>query len=377
MAVYLSMPRIGETSLIKMNIDDAQQDPFRLDGLDLKDLKKRPQVIVSNEPIEPAMEEVSIQYIALPVCSALRRICVFIPRSGWLLDWILNFYVAVRLVIAMRRRDAMGLISLGKRSGSLFCLLNSFKGFRGGPVVVYRVLWSAHSSRLVNYLIGRALGNVSLIALWSRTQIENYHRVFSVPRIKFVFIPYKANHSKAPSIPIPVGDYIFSGGNSERDYKTLFEAVQGLPIPVIVSATKSSVIQGLNIPENVILVRAQEPAFERLMAGSRMVALCLKDGIIRGSGEPTILNAMWHRKPVVVADNVAAAEYVNEGVDGFVVPAGNAEQMRRRILELWKDPQLMVRMGEAGRKKAANFYTHHQWNTRIQALAMLVFESQS
>ncbi len=358
---------------INVNVYAVQQDPFCLDRLDLNDLKKRSCVIVSNEPIDPVTEGVSIQYIAPLPCSLLRKVCRLIPLVERLLDWMVAFYVAVRLVLAMKRPDAVGLISLGKRSGSIFCLLNSFRVFRGGPVLVYRILLRSYSSRLITRFIGRALRSVTLISVWSRAQIENYHRVFGIPRNQFVFVPYKANHSRTPSEPIPVGNYIFSGGNSERDYKTLFEAVRGLPIPVIVSATKSSAVQGLEIPENVILVGAKEPAFERLMAGSRMVALCLKGDIIRGSGEATILNAMWHGKPIVIADNVSASDYIEDGIDGFMVPAGNTEQMRRQIQELWKDPQLMARMGEAGRRKVASLYTHQQFVFRMQALAMLLF----
>ncbi len=112
------------------------------------------------------------------------------------------------------------------------------------------------------------------------------------------------------------------------------------------------------------------------MAGARMMALCLKKGILRGSGEGTMLNAMRHGRPVVVADDVSAPDYISDGVDGFIVPAGSAEQIRRRIMELWNDPVLAARMGEAAREKAAGFYTHEQYKARMQALAMLMFEEQ-
>ena len=82
---------------------------------------------------------------------------------------------------------------------------------------------------------------------------------------------------------------------------------------------------------------------------------------------------MWHGRPVVIADNVSASDYISNGVDGFIVPAGNAEQVRRRVLELWEDPALAARMGEAARGKVARFYTHDQWKTRMQVLAALAF----
>ena len=123
----------------------------------------------------------------------------------------------------------------------------------------------------------------------------------------FLRVPYKANHSQQPHEPeLPVGDYLFSGGNTERDYRTLFAAVAGKLIPVVVSCTDPAVLRGLDVPDNVIIVGAREPHFKRLMAGSRLVALCIKPGLLRGAGEATFLNAMWHGRPVIVADDGSA-----------------------------------------------------------------------
>jgi glycosyltransferase involved in cell wall biosynthesis len=172
---------------------------------------------------------------------------------------------------------------------------------------------------------------------------------------------------------MPVGDYIFSGGDSERDYATLFKAVDGLPIPVVVSTSKASVLKGLSIPENVIVVRAMEPAFERLMAGSRIVVVPINKTIVRGAGEGTFINAMWHGRPLIAADNVAASDYIEDGTDGFVVPAGDAEALRHRIIQLWNDRDFAERMAEAGRQKVTDFYTHKQFKQRMVKLALLLY----
>ena len=356
------------------SVEDVQRDPFCLDSLDVTSLKARPRVIVSNEPYEPAIGDVAVRFVEPARCAFLHRICSEIPGATDVLDWFIELSVAVQLVLALRRPGAAGLVSLGKHSGSIFCFLNSFRWLQGGPVLAYRVLMPAKAGRINRYFISRSLRNVTLIAVWSRAQIENYHQAFGVPREKFVFLPYKANHSQRTSHPMRVGEYVFSGGNSERDYQTLFTAVDGLDIPVIVSVTKPAITRGLTVPANVMLISAPEPAFERLMSGSRIVVVCLKADIIRGSGEATILNAMWHSRPVVIADNISASDYIIDGVDGFVVPAGAAEPLRRRILELWKDPALADRVGDAGRSKVARLYTHQQFKIRMQAIAMLMFE---
>src|SRR5205085_3594277 len=184
------------------------------------------------------------------------------------------------------------------------------------------------------WLLRLSMRSTSACAVWSNYQARNAEDLLGTTGPAFLRIPYKANHSQSPRDPqLPAGDYVFSGGNTERDYRTLFAAVEGLPIRVIVSCTASEVLQGLTIPANVIVVAAREPSFRRLMAGARMVVLCIKPGLLRGAGEATFLNAMWHGRPVVVADDGSASEYLDDGVNGFVLAAGDVDGLRRRIVQ--------------------------------------------
>ncbi len=107
-------------------MEEVRRGPICLDALDVRTLRRRPRIIVTNERFLPIVDGVRVQYVA-PPWRALRRICARIPL---------------------------------------------------------------------------------------------------------------ANPSQSASAPMPVGDYVFSGGHSERDDKTLFDAVRGLSIPVIVSATR-------------------------------------------------------------------------------------------------------------------------------------------
>lgn len=337
-------------------------------------MKRRPSLIVTNEPFQEVPGGVPILHIARPAWAPLRRILGWIPFSGLILDGAADFVVAARMVLEMRRPNAIGMTNLGGSGGGLFCLLNSLGCLRSGPVLAHRALLPAGAGPLRRYLIRRALNGAKLTVVWSRRQADNYSKAFDVPADKFIFLPYKANYSRFPTKPLPVGDYIFSGGNSERDYQTLFEAVEGLPIPVIVSTTKKETIRGLAVPQNVIIVGTEKHAFERLIAGSRLAALCLKKEMIRGSGEATMLNVMWHGKPLVVADDISARDYIEDGKDGLIVPAQDAAAMRGRILELWNDPERAARMGEAARAKVERFYTHQLWQLRMQKLALLAFD---
>ena len=61
-------------------------------------------------------------------------------------------------------------------------------------------------------------------SVWSSRQIEKQAAYLRVPEDKFFFIAYKSNHSKRPALDVPTEHFVFAGGNSSRDYETLFKA---------------------------------------------------------------------------------------------------------------------------------------------------------
>ena len=63
----------------------------------------------------------------------------------------------------------------------------------------------------------------------------------------------------------------------------------------------------------------------------------------------SILEYMAAARPVVVTDVGGAREAVIEGETGYIVPAGDDEQMAERMIELLRDPQRACAMGARGR----------------------------
>lgn len=83
-----------------------------------------------------------------------------------------------------------------------------------------------------------------------------------------------------------------------------------------------------------------------------------------------VTEAMAASRPVIVSSEAGVSEIVEEGVTGFVVPHDSVPDIERRVLQLYRDPGLRRRMGEAAREYVAENLT---W--RNFALQMLrVFE---
>lgn len=61
--------------------------------------------------------------------------------------------------------------------------------------------------------------------------------------------------------------------------------------------------------------------------------------------------------PVIASDYGGLTEIVEDGVEGFVVPAGTVEPLRDALRRLLDAPELRLRMGEAGRERVSRDFT--------------------
>lgn len=74
--------------------------------------------------------------------------------------------------------------------------------------------------------------------------------------------------------------------------------------------------------------------------------------------------AMATGMPVIVSSNVGAKDLVKSGKDGFIVPAGNPEKLKNKILYLYENQKEIRRMGNNARKKAEK-YTWEEYGKKL------------
>ncbi|HVK10289.1 MAG TPA: glycosyltransferase [Gemmataceae bacterium] len=252
------------------------------------------------------------------------------------------------------------------RVATLTCFLNEVLPTRRRTIV----LWDSFvvgRTAAARFLIRRMLRGATAVVVYSQTIADRQADLTGVPADKFVVLPYKANHSQRPPLRVPIGNYVFSGGNSQRDYRTLFDAVRGTDVPVIVSATDPAATAGLDVPPNVILVAAREPHFARLMAGSRFVVVPTFGGLTHGAAEATVCNAMWHGKPVIATNDTSLADHVGDA--GYVLESGDVVGLRNKILRLWNSPDWVAELGRRAHERVAADLTHEHFVRRLNRLA--------
>jgi glycosyltransferase involved in cell wall biosynthesis len=119
---------------------------------------------------------------------------------------------------------------------------------------------------------------------------------------------------------------VFAGGDSMRDYGPLVEAARRLPVEVTIAAHPAAIPSG-HVPANVHVGAVSPLAFFDLTRRARVVVVPLRDGICRSAGQQTYLNAMALGKLVIVTDSPGVRDYIDDGVDGVIVPARDPDAL--------------------------------------------------
>jgi glycosyltransferase involved in cell wall biosynthesis len=273
---------------------------------------------------------------------------------------------AAALRLFARRRGARGVVTDGGASGLLFAYLQALCPWGRKPHVMIDCLWDlrpgtprAWLKRLRLRLAARA---VHRFAVWASHEVEDYHRAFGIPREKLAYVPF---HTTAHDYAYQErdGDYLFAGGNSGRDYRTLVEAVRLLDLPVWIASTRQDQFRGVALPPQVRVEPTTHAGFREAMAGSRMVVVAMEGGLLHSGGQQTCLNAMYMGKPTIAVGRKWAADLMDDGVHGLAVDYGDVEGLRGAVRWVLDNPAAAKAMAERGRAHAARFTTQRTMQT--------------
>lgn len=258
---------------------------------------------------------------------------------------LLNSRLALRLV---KERDILILDNTSPTSAMLYCLLVAPRN-RRPTVMSFDPLLRYPRSPLKKVLVRLSMQAVDRLLVWAPTVVERYHSVYGIPKHKMLAIPFHhtlAGYQFEPS----QGNYVFSGGNSARDYTTLLRAIHDLDIPFVVCTS-------LNMLENIpvhMSVRTVTPGeFRQLMAQARFVVLPLDMTDLRTTGQQSYLNAMAMGKLVIVTDTVDAPFHIENGVTGILTPSRDVDALREAIIWAWQNPGEVERIGHQAKEVAA------------------------
>ena len=182
------------------------------------------------------------------------------------------------------------------------------------------------------FVLSAGLSNpqIALAICHARQEKELYCQYLPNCAAKIVFVPYgQARIDQKNEISLVSGEYIFSGGTSNRDYSTFFKAMEQIKMTAVVACMQKD-IEGLQVPKNVkVLHNAYGEDFNNLLANSLAVVIPIDDGRI-SSGQIVLLRAMSLGKPIIASKSGATDDYINNDC-AYLVSPKDSRELRDKI----------------------------------------------
>jgi glycosyltransferase involved in cell wall biosynthesis len=203
--------------------------------------------------------------------------------------------------------------------------------------------------------------HITTLILPPPTQHEFAVTRLGIPARKVVEIPWSVDTDfwQSPSGSKP--DMICSVGREMRDYETLVEALDGTGIPCHIAAVLArgrsdqwrralgDSAEKVELPSNVTVGSKNPVELRELYARSRFVVLPLYQSDT-DNGITCLLEAWSMSRPVICSEIDGQRGAIGHGQNGLFVPVGDAESLRKVIVDLWASPEESARMGIEGRR---------------------------
>lgn len=284
--------------------------------------------------------------------------------------WAFN---AVRVVSALRlfwrRGDCQGVVTGGGASGMLFAWLQALVPVGRRPHVVVDCNWYEPAGRWAAWFkrlrLRWAARSVHRFVVWAQHEVEDYARVFGLPPEKLVYVPF---HDTLRGYHYEERDdgYLFAGGNYDRDYPLLVEAVREVDVPTWIATTRPEQLGASALPAHVRIEGTTAEGFRQAMAAARLVVIPMQADLLHSGGQQTCLNAMLLGKPTIAVGRKWASDFITDGEDGLIVEYGDVAGLTRAVRWVIDHPEEARAMGERARVKAEPFTTQRTMETIYQ-----------
>lgn len=278
---------------------------------------------------------------------------------------VASLRIAVRALWEVRRFD--GFISANVRTSLVIGLMKRLLG-RRRPALVLTELRLDDARPDMAWRAKRALqrvgyGAADAFCVSSRREARLYAERLRLPLERFHFVPWHTNVLE-PAFHPPAGAAFLAAGRTGRDWMTLAAAAEGLPVPITVICAAADAAR-VHFPANVT-VHTDVPyaTYRELLLGAAGVIVPLEEHQY-SSGQVVVLEAMALGKAVIAPRVLGTEDYIDDGVDGLLVPPGDAAALRGAIARLSRDPALAERLGRAGLAKIGRQHTLEAYARRV------------
>jgi glycosyltransferase involved in cell wall biosynthesis len=329
----------------------------------------------------------------------LDRTAVRHSALGRLLARAFGVPVAQAWLAFRQRRRYSAILTDGEHIGIPLALLLKLAGAATPHVTIGHRLTAPKKRLFFRWL--KVHSHMARIAVHCRRQYELAVSALGIPAERLAFVPYQVDVDFWRPQPVAEERLISSAGLEFRDYPTLFAAVEGLDVQVVIGAAsywskRRNTAAGRPLPDNVRVGAFDYGALRALYARSAVVVVPLDDVDFQ-AGITCILEAMAMGKPVVVTHSHGQTDVVEDrraktrgrperprpvsllrllaqesGValepNGFYVPPRDPASLRRALEYLLQHPEERARLGDAGRRTVERLMTVDHFAARMARL---------
>jgi glycosyltransferase involved in cell wall biosynthesis len=266
-------------------------------------------------------------------------------------DVLSEFYLPLMALLQKKPYDIV--MSWSMRIGICYGLLNRlFRYSRSPKHIIYDFhIDLTRTDPLYQFrlkLLQIAIRGIDFFFVTSETERELYSKKFGIRMEQMAFWPISPAHYLLEKSGHSKGDYIFSYGNSDRDYDTLIGAVEENPVKTII--VSKTYIPFRSLPAHVELIR--EKSWEELLSligSARIVVIPLLSYRI-AAGQLTMMETLAQGRPLIITRNMATIEYAIDGKTALFYDAGDIQTLKNHIRYLLDHPETAEKMGQTARK---------------------------
>lgn len=191
---------------------------------------------------------------------------------------------------------------------------------------------------------------------------SGYQRYFGVKASRSSYVPFKVNslhvHVDADEVR---EDYVFTMGQSLRDYDTFVRAIAQLPYPAAIPQRSFEGFEGRgrafrwnagNIPANLKILpdAGNRQELVKHLARAKVVVIPTQAASLCASGLSTYLDAMYLGKCVVISEGPGASDLLTD--QAILVRRHDVDALSAAIRRVWEDDALRRATADAGRAYA-------------------------
>ncbi|MBS0638816.1 MAG: glycosyltransferase family 4 protein [Acetobacteraceae bacterium] len=213
----------------------------------------------------------------------------------------------------------------------------------------------------------------------SAAEAEHFRTAYPQARCRFVVIPFGTTvHNREVALAecqaASREGAVVTAGRSQRDYRTLAEAVAPLPCRLRIICDPPGPVAGLDASGNVEIIRnCFDWNYIKELASALFVVIPLSSDDI-SAGQMVLLQARALGKAVIISRTRTTLEYAVDGEDALLVPLHDVDTLRAAIRRLLEDTPLRDRIALASLRR---FEREHSTEAYMQALVRIISDHAS